>query len=334
MIPATTRALLPLLSLLPSLWAGVIHAQGVAKPTPKQDELMLAGRRAYQAKDYALAAALYAEANAIGPINIALLNEGRARQRLNDCTGAVAAYERVARAPTIDEVTPDTVRGAMERYLDELRSTCPGNLYIHCDPSDMTLSLADAEAGLLDEKSAGSLPPLTCGRAVALPPGIYRVTGAAYDRTRPATARITGTQTTLIELFIDPNPAPEVIVKGGDINYKRLGGWSAVSLGVVGLIGGVFFSALVDQSNEDARELDLRDQITRDEIKEIQRQGDLYEVMQFLSYGAALTGLTSGAILLYLDAQAGPASPSADARLAVTPWMSPSVQGAALTWGF
>ncbi|MEL6181942.1 MAG: tetratricopeptide repeat protein [Myxococcota bacterium] len=267
-----------------------------------QNAKMASGRAAYREGRFEEAAAFYNEALSLGPFNLGFLNKGRSLQRAGQCDEAMAAFHEIRGAPVLAEPAPDTIRGAMSRYVEELHRNCAGILAMECDPADAVLNLSSIDEGLLDTQQPTDLPSLSCDRSTSLPPGTYVIEAMAHNQTKTYTVDIQGVETTHIEIVIAANPETQIIVKevSSGPDPLQVGGWSTVTIGGLALAMGVTFSVLTAQNNEDMRELSEQNIVRQSQIDDLQSKGDLYQTLQFVGYGVGLASLTTGAILLYL----------------------------------
>lgn len=280
------------------------------EPSASQDEHLRIGTEAYRRQDYAAAVKAYDAALASGPLNIAWLNKGRALQRLGDCNGAADAYVRVLDAPAVTEPSPDTVRGALTRYREELAAECPGTLVVTCDPPDTRLSFVDPDAGLPDAR-AEPLPPLGCGTLVELPPGRYQIVARAHQQTERHRVTIVGVQIHTLAIQLTPLAEIEAAVDPWSV-----AGWSAIGISAVALAGGVFGSVQLAAKNEEMDNLARAPVVRRADLESAIDEAGTYEALQWSGYAVSAAALVAG--LLLLDAaDDGPAiSPSADATRA------------------
>lgn len=295
------RAALPLLlgaALLAGPAAAQITVPPTIEPTASQEDALRRGTEAYRDKDYAAAVAAYDIALKIGPLNIALLNKGRALQRLGDCNGAADAYVRVLDAPAVTEPSPDTVRGALTRYQEQLASECPGTLVVTCDPLGAKLQFVDAPGGTIE-----GLPRIGCGTLVELPPGAYTIIARAHQQVERHRITIVGVQTQTLAIQITPLSDIEP-----GIDTASVVGWSALGLSAVGLATGILGSVQLAAENDAMEQLAARPAVTRGELQDAIDRAQLYQVAQWTGYAVAVaSAVTAGLLLFDLGDEAGPA---------------------------
>ena len=258
------------------------------EPSASQEEALRRGTEAYRTKDFEAAVEAYDAALAIGPLNIALLNKGRALQRLGDCNGAADAYVRVLDAPAVTEPSPDTVRGALTRYQQQLANECPGTLVVTCDPMGAKLQFVDSP-----ERQAADLPRIGCGTLVELPPGGYTIIAKAHQQTERHRITIVGVQTQTLAIQITPLSELDP-----GLSTRDLLGWSALGLSAVGLAAGVLGSVQLAAENDAMAQLADQPTVTRTQLDDAIDRAQLYQVVQWSGYAVALAAGVAGFFLL------------------------------------
>jgi len=313
----TRRSIASALVVLTALGGGAaaqVSVPPTIEPTASQEEALRQGTEAYRIKDYTGAVAAYDAALAIGPLNIAWLNKGRALQRMGDCNGAADAYVRVLDAPAVTEPSPDTVRGALTRYQQQLAEQCPGTLVVTCDPLGAKLQFVDSP-----DHPAADLPRIGCGTLVELQPGPYTIIARAHQQTERHRITIIGVQTQTLAIQITPLSEIEQ-----GIDTWTIAGWTGVALSAVSLGAGIFGSLQVDKLNDEMRRLAAEGVVERNDIEDVIDEVRIYEAVQWTSYALAAASLAAGIWML----DRGRDSPT------LTPAASKSSAGALLTIPF
>lgn len=295
------------LALAPALAPGLTPASAAPiavpptiEPTASQDDALRRGTEAYRVGDYAAAVAAYAEALTIGPLNIALLNKGRALQRLGDCNGAADAYVRVLDAPAVTEPSPDTVRGALTRYQAQLAAECPGTLVVTCDPSTAKLQFVDAPDGAAD------LPRIGCGTLVELPPGAYNIIARAHQQTERHRITIVGVQTQTLAIQITP-----LVEVDPGVSTWTIAGWTGLGISTAALGAGIFASLQVSAVDDEMQRLAATNDVQRNDIEDALDEAALYEALQWSSYALAAVSLGVGLWMLDAGGDAPTLTPAA-----------------------
>lgn len=282
-----------------------IGADRLVTPSPTQSEQMLEGTNAYRAKDFRAAIEAYARVLSEGPINIAFLNKGRSHQRLGECAAAAEAFGEVVDAPAVRNPSPDTVRGALNRYTEQLAQECPGTLLVQCSPGDARLTLTDPNAGMGDAaEPPAAMPAIGCGRPVELPAGRYRVTMAAYERTRSYQATVVGVQ--MSALMAEIPPPPELVVKEVEapMHPLRVAAWGSFTLAGAGLLAGSLGTYLVLDNNDRIALVANEPAVGRRELESLRADGATYESVQLWSYGTMVVAAVAGAVLYQMSEDA------------------------------
>ncbi len=288
-LPRRLGALIGLLSIaLAAPAAAQITVPPTIEPSASQEDALRRGTEAYRTKDFRAAVKAYDEALAIGPLNIALLNKGRALQRLGQCNGAANAYVRVLDAPAVTEPSPDTVRGALTRYQQELANECPGTLVVTCDPMGAKLQFVDTP-----ERPAADLPRIGCGTLVELPPGPYTIIARAHQQIERHRITIVGVQTQTLAIQITPLSELDP-----GLSTRDLFGWSALGLSAVGLAAGVLGTVQLTAENETMEQLAARPTVSRTELDEAIDRAQLYQIVQWSGYAVAVAAGVAGLLLL------------------------------------
>lgn len=307
------------------------QAQDAGALTPEQDAIMVKARAAYRDGSYSEAAKLYDEAVKAGAdFNITYLNKGRALQRAGECDGAAAAYGAVLDARPINDPSPDTIRGALTRYQEQLGQQCPGELTVECLAPDVTLELSAANTGLLDDAPSTVKPqPVLCGQTLTLPSGDYTITATGYERETQTPASVIGTRAQKVRIMLAP---PEVVVQTveGDVDLVPIFGWSSLGFGALAVGSGVTFSVLLSQNNDRIDTLNAQGDLNASDIDDATQTGELYENLQWISYGLGAAGLVTGALLLVLDEpdEASGVDATTGPTTTLVPWVTPDAQGA------
>lgn len=287
-LPGALCLSLALALALPGLASAQVSVPPTIEPSASQEDALRRGTEAYRVKDYAAAVKAYDEVLKIGPLNIALLNKGRALQRLGDCNGAADAFVRVLDAPAVTEPSPDTVRGALTRYQQQLANECPGTLVVTCDPMGAKLQFVDTP-----ERKAADLPRIGCGTLVELPPGAYNIIARAHQQTERHRITIVGVQTQTLAIQITPLSQ---IDQGMDT--MAFLGWSTLGLSGVALAAGVLGSVQLTAENEAMEQLAAKPSVTRTELEDALDRAQLYQVVQWTGYGVAVAAAAVGLVLL------------------------------------
>ncbi len=301
----------------------------IVELTPAQEDKMAQGRAAYKDGDFEKAAGLYDEAIALGPFNLGYLNKGRSLQRAGKCDEAAEALRALLKAPVLAEPAPDTIRGAMSRYMEELSRTCQGTLTVECDPGDALLNFAQEDAGMLDAREDTEMPDIMCGKAVRLAPGRYTIEATAHDQRKLYEVEVKGVDEALVVVAISANPETQIVVKEitGGPDPMVVVGWSTLGFGALSVASGVTFSILLNQNNKEIDTLANQPVIQRNEIDDLRSNGDLFETLQFVGYAAGIAGIATGLTLLYLHEDASEEDPNSGAT-ALSPWVGPDQVGA------
>ncbi len=299
-----------------------------APPNKAQDEILVRGQEAYRAQHYQEAAKFFEAALVLGELNVAYLNMGRARQKTGDCWGAIEAYRRVPSAPMTREPSPEQVLSALDRYVKELRSSCPGILVVRCKFPKTLLDL--------DGK------PLACGEPVELSGGVYTLTAKAFEETYTQEITVVGADTQTVSIVLEPPvepdpepdpeptslPEPEVVPPTPARDNTLF--WTGVGLGgagVVGLLTGGAFSFSLAQNNQSADALARRDSFLKEERDALIQDGERLELFQWVSYGVGGALSIAGALLLLFEREWFEDEPS-QAWLRVMPFWKDGATGA------
>lgn len=129
-------------------------------------------------------------------------------------------------------------------------------------------------------------------------------------------------------------PSPDLAASGGRqprFTGKQVTGMVVAGFGVAALGAGAFFSFKVQSAESDVNQL-VKGQtlVEAGQLKERDRAGARYELMQWISYGVGLAALTAGATTFYL----GQRTNERGASISVVPSFLPTGGGASLRAAF
>ncbi len=297
-------------------------------------DLLEQGTEASNAGNYPEAIKLLTAAAALGNLNVAHLNLGRAQQKHGDCLAAIASFEVAMTAPAYDGLSKESVLRAIETYRGELLTTCEGTLRVECRPGAVRLTIRSEGMPMGDRE-------LSCAKPRTMLPGEYIIAGSQDGQTATLLVTIRRGETTSTRMELPPvttanspvqPPAAVVNAKsepapGFDPN--PVFGWSMVGAGVLVVGAGLAVDQTVLASKYD--ELDAAaasgDAARHEKLRS---EADTLETSELvLLIGGGVIAAAGGAWLLY-DAQGSDidsTAPSAGMSL----WLSDEVTGAVLS---
>lgn len=123
------------------------------------------------------------------PGDLLVLTMGRAHYLDGQCDKAKEYYDQTATAPEVEGLPQAFVSIRLDKYRQEMRETCPGEIAITCSAPDIVLTLEDRA--------------LTCNETVEMPAGAYTINASreSTDARISVQTNVIGMETT--ELKID-----------------------------------------------------------------------------------------------------------------------------------
>lgn len=204
------------------------QAQDPVVPSEEQVALYLEGLAAHDAGRHRDAIARFRQALELGEINVIALALGRALFSTGACEEAEGWYARALSAPAVVSPSPDKVADRVEAYRADIRSGCPGELVLQCEPPHLTVSVGDEPA-----QPCAPAPRL-------LPAGTHALRGYLDEVWVETTVQIVGGESVTVTLRL---PAPAAPRRAGETASPdradppdRLAVWG-VGIGAVGLAG-------------------------------------------------------------------------------------------------
>lgn len=254
-----------------------------------------------------------------GENNVLLAALGRAHFRGGDCAEADAAYVRALEAPVVVQEgvpSPEDVRVKIEEYRIGLRVDCSGQLALACEPGDIEVRIGDGA-----RRPCADFP-------IKLEPGAYNVTAFQAGRSQDHEVRITGMETTTLNLKFE---ASEVVAAAPTPEVEQGGApWGAVGWVTAGVGGAVLLTAvLLDATALNTAIGDFKDAADARSPDEDALFDDAQRLQRVVlgAYVAGVTLTAAGVVVALVaggDAEA-PEAPAEGAR--VDPWVSPDGAG-------
>jgi hypothetical protein len=292
-------------------------AWGQAAGSDVQRRLNAEGLAALEGGDYARAARRFRAALDEGELDLLYYNLGRALQKGGACAEAAEALDKALTAPVLGTPPHEDVVKAVETSRAELEQTCDGVLVVACDPPDLKLTVDGA--------------PMECDTELTVPPGDRTVVGTHGGTSVDAVVAVRGLHRSeaRLEVVVASTAAP---VEGApsDAGWRPATAWTLLGLGAVGVVGGLFFSFLTNQTLGDLDALAADRRASDFDTKKadaLDSDLDAYKTGQVWTYGAGAV-LGAAALVLFLWDMDEPGQ----ARL--LPWADPSGTGLVLEGSF
>ncbi len=211
------------------------------------------------------------------PFNLLYLNLGRAYQKAGRSVEAREAFLKVASPDVVclDQPTPAQVQAKSEEWLNELYLTCPGTLNLQCKPFDARVSINGS--------------PAPCNQRIDLQPGQYIIEGQAAGLVTRQEAIIQVMETTDVNIEIDIPLTTEIPP------WLHSASWASIIIGGVGLVTGGISAGIVLGVNDEVAQIGAEQRpLIPSEVRDLESQGETFELLQFVGYIVGVVGIAAG----------------------------------------
>ncbi len=279
-----------------------IEASATTTMNDEQRRLYARGEAAARDGDWAAAARYFRAAVSLGGFNLGFLGLGEALARQGRCAEAATALDAVPSSPAVPEAPARFADAMANAQRQALGRTCPGRLVVDCTaPMTRYRIIGGAEH--------------TCGEALELPAGRYRLRAGPDAMAVTLDAWVVGVETTRVNLSL-PRPLPAEVILGPtaptiepeDDRWKTA---AAVVLGLAGatlVAGGGLHAVTLDAylDAEDAADAIVDDASHARAEEAYGRHGDWRRATVGVYVAGGLLALT-GLTLLLVDPDGEPA---------------------------
>lgn len=263
-------------------------------------------------------------------VNVLYLNLGRAHAKAGHCQEADAAYRKVATAPILRNPSPQEVNKLLEKYRQELTTTCPGTVIVVCQPADMQLQI--------DE---GALTPCT-GKGIPVEAGRHTLTGVVGKRKVTQKLLVEGMKTVTVNLSMalsetPPPPKEDPRVTPRDemgTSPLLIAGIVTSGVGVLTLLGALGYDQIVlaEDFTDFEAAAERGDQPRYDELRESLTSGQTFTLVLV---GAGSLLVVGGAVMSVIGLVPGETPPQPGATTSrLAPWVGPGEAGIGWTGRF
>lgn len=303
---ALAAVLLSLLAAPAAVRATEEPELAVVTMSPEQHALNDAGVQALIDGKHQRAIRKLQQALALGPVDLVLVNLGRAYALAGQCTEAITAFEQVASAPGIADIPRAEIEATLARYRADLRRQCPGRVLVVCEPRDLRLRI-DNEP---DRTCPSEALELSAG------PHIFIAHGATGEPLGQQVVEVVALDTQVVRV------GRHAFSDDTDWSALHTAGWATAGSGAALLVGALLVELLVLQPDAAA----LRAAGTRGDRDRYHALQDSISTLQGVNIGLVAVGtaalLTGGGLLIAAwasDETDDTGVPSFDASLRLAP---------------